>query len=60
MYPVQKRPEYPPGGLMQLRDFVKDGELRNPTMLGPDGEECLIVVKKWYHNWHYCRSHDRD
>jgi len=30
---------------MQLWDFVKDGELRNPTMLGPDGEECLIVVK---------------
>lgn len=48
MYP---RPEtraefkYPNGDLMQLRDFVRDGELRNPTMLDADGEECFIVVK---------------
>src|SRR5438552_18874869 len=37
--------KYPRGGLMQLRDFVKDGELRRPTMLDANGEECLIVVK---------------
>jgi hypothetical protein len=37
--------KYPRGGLMQLRDFVKDGELRRPTMFDANGEECLIVVK---------------
>jgi hypothetical protein len=37
--------KYPPGGLMQLRDFVKYDELRRPTMLDTNGEECLIVVK---------------
>ena len=37
--------KYPLGGLMRLRDFVKDGELRQPTMLDANGEECLIVVK---------------
>ncbi|TFK74180.1 hypothetical protein BDN72DRAFT_760437 [Pluteus cervinus] len=37
--------DYPPGGLMQLRDFVKDGELCRPTMFGANAEECLIVVK---------------
>ena len=37
--------KYPCGGLMQLRDFVKDGELRHPTMLDANGEYCLIVVK---------------
>ncbi|KAL5478231.1 hypothetical protein ACEPAI_2415 [Sanghuangporus weigelae] len=36
---------YPRGGRMQLRDFVKDGELRRPTMLDANGEQCLIVVK---------------
>jgi hypothetical protein len=30
---------------MQLRDFVKDGELHRPTMLDANGEHCLIVVK---------------
>ena len=30
---------------MQLRDFVKDSELRHPTMLDANGEQCLIVVK---------------
>ena len=30
---------------MQLRDFVKDGELRRPTMFDANGEECFFVVK---------------
>jgi hypothetical protein len=30
---------------MQLHDFVKDGELRHPTMRDVNGEECFIVVK---------------
>ena len=37
--------EYPYGGLMQLRDIVKEDELRRPTTLDANGEECLIVVK---------------
>jgi len=37
--------KYPLGGLMQLRDFVKDGELHHPTMLNANGEQCLIVIK---------------
>jgi hypothetical protein len=37
--------KYPRDGLMQLRDFVKDGELHRPTMLDANGEQCLIVVK---------------
>ena len=48
MYPdpeTRAKFKYPCGGLMQLRDFVKDGELRHPTMLDANGEECLIVVK---------------
>ncbi|TFK74186.1 hypothetical protein BDN72DRAFT_104242 [Pluteus cervinus] len=48
MYPdteTHAKMSYPGGSLMQLRDFVKDGELRSPTMLDKNGEECLIVVK---------------
>ena len=48
MYPDRKtclQLTYPCGGLMQLRDFVKDGKLRHPTMLDANGEECFIVVK---------------
>ncbi|KAL5490711.1 hypothetical protein ACEPAI_5545 [Sanghuangporus weigelae] len=48
MYPhaeTRAKFKYPRGGLMQLRDFVKDGELRRPTMLDANGEQCLIVVK---------------
>lgn len=37
--------EYPFEGLLQLRDVVKEDELRHPTMLDANGEECLIVVK---------------
>jgi hypothetical protein len=48
MYPhaeTRANYKYPRGGLMQLRYFVKDGELRRPTMLDANGEQCLIVVK---------------
>ncbi|ETW78096.1 hypothetical protein HETIRDRAFT_454139 [Heterobasidion irregulare TC 32-1] len=37
--------KYPRGGLLQLRGVVKEDELRHPTMLDANGEECLIVVK---------------
>ena len=37
--------KYPRGGLMQLRDFIKDGELGRSTMLDANGEHYLIVVK---------------
>jgi hypothetical protein len=37
--------KYPHGGLLQLRDIAKEDELRHPTMLDANGEECLIVVK---------------
>jgi hypothetical protein len=37
--------KYPRGGLMKFRDFVKDGELRRPTIFDANREECLIVVK---------------
>ncbi|KAG8740173.1 hypothetical protein FRC10_004699, partial [Ceratobasidium sp. 414] len=37
--------EYPRGGLLQLRGVVKEDELRHPTMLDKNGEECIIVVK---------------
>ena len=30
---------------MLFRSFVKDGELRCPTMLDANGEKCFIVVK---------------
>ncbi len=48
MYPhaeTRSKSKYPPGGLMQLRNIVKYNELRNPTMLDVNGENCLIVVK---------------
>jgi len=37
--------KYPLDGLMQLQDFVKDGELCRLTMLDENGEDCLIVIK---------------
>jgi hypothetical protein len=48
MYPnVKTRAnfKYPPGGLMELRDYVRYDELHHPTMVDASGEECLIVVK---------------
>lgn len=44
-------------GLLQLRDVVKEDELRHPTTLDANGEECLIVIKNGsttvvcYHRW---------
>ncbi|KDQ61043.1 hypothetical protein JAAARDRAFT_709558 [Jaapia argillacea MUCL 33604] len=37
--------KYPRGGLMQLRKIVTHDELRRPTMLDANGEDCIIVVK---------------
>ncbi|KAF8954752.1 hypothetical protein BDZ97DRAFT_1908028 [Flammula alnicola] len=37
--------KYPRGRLLQLRDVIKEDELRHPTMLDANGEECLLVVK---------------
>ena len=37
--------KFPPDGFMQIRGVVKEKELRYPTMLDENGEECLIVVK---------------
>jgi hypothetical protein len=37
--------KYPRGGLLQLQDVVKEDELRYPTMLDANGQECLTVVK---------------
>ncbi|KIJ11506.1 hypothetical protein PAXINDRAFT_157284 [Paxillus involutus ATCC 200175] len=37
--------KYPRGRLLQLRDVIKENELRHPTMLDTNGEECLLVVK---------------
>jgi hypothetical protein len=46
MYPhAETRAKYPFDGLLQLQDFVKDGELCYSTTLDANGEECLIVVK---------------
>jgi len=48
MYPhaeTRAKFEYPPDGLMHFQDFVKADELRNPTTVDENGEECLIVVK---------------
>ncbi|KAH7890239.1 hypothetical protein F5I97DRAFT_1933636 [Phlebopus sp. FC_14] len=50
-FKMHPRPEsratfkYPLGGLMQLKDIVKESELRNPTMRDANGEPCLPVVK---------------
>ncbi|KAG7096091.1 hypothetical protein E1B28_006767 [Marasmius oreades] len=48
MYPGEKRSaklRYPYDGLMQLRDFVKDGDLHRPAMFDGDGEPCIMVTK---------------
>jgi hypothetical protein len=37
--------KYPLSGFLQLRDIVREDELRHPTMLDGNGEECLVVVK---------------
>jgi hypothetical protein len=46
MYPnaeTRAKFKYPPGGLMQLQDFVRYNELWHSTMLDANGEECSIV-----------------
>jgi len=48
MYPCLDSPaqfDYPEDGLMHLRDFVRDDELRHPTTFDENGLECLIVIK---------------
>ncbi|KAF5387096.1 hypothetical protein D9615_001610 [Tricholomella constricta] len=37
--------EYPRGGLLQVKDVMKDDEIRKPQQLDANGEKCLIVVK---------------
>lgn len=37
--------KYPHDGLLQLQDVVKEDELRHPTELDKNSEECIIVVK---------------
>jgi len=36
---------YPLGGLLQVEGVVKEVELRSPTQLDANGEECILVVK---------------
>ena len=44
MYPHTSH-KYPLFRLLQLQDIIKENELRHPTMLDINGEECLLVVK---------------
>ncbi len=37
--------EYPVGGLLQVKHILKEEEIRQPTLLDKNGEECLIVIK---------------
>jgi hypothetical protein len=37
--------EYPVDGLLQVEGIVKEEEIRQPTLLDANGEECLIVIK---------------
>jgi hypothetical protein len=37
--------KYPVGGLLQVKDIVKEKEIRQLTSLDANGEECLIVIK---------------
>ena len=36
---------FPLRGLLQVNDIVKEDEIRQPTQLDANGEECLIVIK---------------
>jgi hypothetical protein len=59
MYPdaeTRAKFEYPSHGLMQLQDFVKYDELRCPTMLDVNGEECFISRQERCHHRCYARS----
>lgn len=37
--------KYPVGGLLQVTDVIEEHEIRQPTLLDANGEECLIVIK---------------
>lgn len=37
--------KYPVGGLLQVKGITKEKEIRQPTSLDENGEECLIVIK---------------
>lgn len=37
--------KYPTGGLLQVKGIVKEDEMRKPTSLDANGENCLIVIK---------------
>lgn len=37
--------KYPVGGLLQVKGILKEEEIRQPTLLDANGEECLIVIK---------------
>jgi hypothetical protein len=37
--------KYPVGGLLQVKGVVEEEEIRQPTSLDENGEECLIVIK---------------
>ncbi|THU87885.1 hypothetical protein K435DRAFT_762286 [Dendrothele bispora CBS 962.96] len=37
--------KYPLDSLLQLKGVVQKGEIRQPKELGPDKEECLLVIK---------------
>lgn len=37
--------KYPVGGLLQVKGIIKEEEIRQPTLLDANGEECLIVIK---------------
>ena len=36
--------KYPRGRLLQFWGVIKEHELRHPTMLDRNGEECLLVI----------------
>src|SRR5215472_13314015 len=37
--------KYPVGGLLQVKDVIKEAEIRSPKQLDANGEGCLLVVK---------------
>ncbi|KAH9053775.1 hypothetical protein EDB87DRAFT_1704818 [Lactarius vividus] len=37
--------DFPIGGLLQVNGVVKEDEIRQPTQLDANGEECLLVIK---------------
>ena len=37
--------KFPPGGLLQVKGFVPEHEIRQPQQCDANGEDCLIVLK---------------